>query len=67
MCIIVRGVGDLDLGGCRNDSGRIHNPVVLAQDVVDVVAEMESHCLFGSAVCGKVSLDCHGEGDGFHV
>src|ERR1035438_5518213 len=50
------GFGDLDVPGCRNDLGSTCHPVVLGQDVVDVVAELESNGLGGPTSLGEVSL-----------
>ena len=57
--LVVRRRGDLDIPGCRNDLGSTCQDVVLGQDVVDVLAELESTCLFGLAASGVVSLDLH--------
>jgi len=65
--LVVGREGKLDLPGWRKDLGSASLVFIAGQDRVDVVAELESHCLWGLAVLGVVNLDLHGEGDGFHV
>jgi len=70
LCLVgfvVRRRGDLDLPGWRKDLGSASLVFVGGQDRVDVVAELESNCLWGLAAVGVVSLNLHGERDGFHL
>ena len=55
--LVVRRGGDLDVPRCRNDLGSTGHAVVVGQNLVDVLAELESHCLLGPAAFREGQLE----------